>query len=186
MKAMLHRWGWQRIAGLLAVVVATHLLTVWAAPRLIVQLFMQRAASQGLATPNQAAFPPPVSARSRSVVMPSPDMLYSICRFDLSGGPVHITANPALPGYWSVALYSANSDNFYVQNDQQAAGKPVDLWLVQPGQAALDPRAPAGSTIVQSPSVQGLLLMRVLTGNYAAEKVRLEAARRTLVCSATS
>ena len=186
MNGLLHRWSWQRLVLLLAVVVASHLLTVWAAPRLIVHLFLQRAASQGLGTPNQAAFPAPVTARSRTIVMPSPDLLYSICKFDLSGGPVHITASPQLPGYWSVALYGANSDNFYVQNDQQAAGKPINLWLVHAHGGTTQPKAPEGSTVVQSPSRQGVLLMRVLTGNYAAEKTFLEPARRTLVCAAAS
>jgi hypothetical protein len=37
--------------------------------------------------------------------------------------------------------------------------------------------------VVVSPSTQGLLLLRVLTSDYQAEKAVLEPARRTLQCS---
>ena len=42
-------------------------------------------------------------------------------------------AYPALTSYWSIALYGANSDNFFVLNDGKANGAPVDLWLVSEG-----------------------------------------------------
>ena len=42
---------------------------------------------------------------------------------------------------------------------------------------------PPGSQVVLSPSVKGFLLMRVLTSDYAAEKDRVEPARRTLTCT---
>ena len=132
---------------------------------------------------NQAAFPPAVTAASRTVVMPSPDMLYSVCVYDVSSGPVRVTANPALSSYWSVALYSSNSDNFFVVNDRTAGAKPVDLWLV-PERGSLDAKpVPTESQVVVSPSQRGFLLMRVLTGDYEAEKGLLEPARRTLKCT---
>ena len=161
-------------------VVAIHLLTIWAAPRLIMQVVMNGSRAQALNMQNRAAFSAPITAASRDVVMPSPDMLYSMCVFDLSKGPVRIAANPELKTYWSIALYAANSDNFFVVNDRQAAGAPVDLWLVGPDTKAM--AAPPGSKLVASPSTQGFLLMRVLTGNYEAEKSVVEPARRTLRC----
>jgi uncharacterized membrane protein len=90
--------------------------------------------------------------------------------FDVSSGPVRVQANPGLKSYWSIALYAANSDNFFVVNDQQARDKPVDLWLVSEGANAQGQTVAPGSTVVVSPSKQGFLLMRVLTGDYAAEK----------------
>jgi uncharacterized membrane protein len=41
---------------------------------------------------------------------------------------------------------------------------------------------PAGATVVKAPSSRGMLLMRVLVGDYAAERETVEAARRTLRC----
>ena len=43
-----------------------------------------------------------------------------------------IRADPKTRSYWSIALYAANSDNFFVVNDRQAGGRPVDLVLVGP------------------------------------------------------
>lgn len=180
------RW-WLHAAGFIVVAVTVHLLAVWAAPTVIMRMVSSKVASvaagntqastQAVAH-NGIIHAQQVTAQSRSIVMPSPDMLYSVCSFDLSQGPLHITANPAISTYWSIALYAANSDNFYVINDRQAQGKPVDLTLVPRNSSE------AGKPgVVVAPSDTGLLLMRVLTGNYEAEKAVLEPARRTLQCT---
>jgi uncharacterized membrane protein len=109
--------------------------------------------------------------------------LYSVCAYDTTNGPVRITANPALQSYWSIALYGANSDNFFVVNDRTAQGQPVNLWLVSEGANAHAQPVPDGARVVVSPSRKGFLLMRVLTGDYEAEKAIVEPARRTLTCS---
>jgi uncharacterized membrane protein len=179
------RLWFYRILTLLVTALLVHLLAIWAIPRLIMRAVMNGAAAPQMERLNKPDFPPPVTASSRAVVMPSPDLLYSVCVFDVSGGPVRITANPELTSYWSIALYAANSDNFFVINDHQAANKPVDLWLVSEGGNASQQGVPAGSTVVVSPSTKGFLLMRVLTGNYEAEKDLVEPARRTLTCSKT-
>lgn len=168
---------------LLVTALLVHLLAVWAAPRIIMQVLMNGQAARSMNMHNQAAYPPPVDASARSVVMPSPDLLYSVCAFDVRQGPVRISANPQLQSYWSIALYAANSDNFFVVNDRMAAGKPVNLWLVSEGANAGGQQPPAGAEVVVSPSPTGFLLMRVLSGDYAAEKDVLEPARRTLQCS---
>ena len=177
------RLWFYRLLTLAVTALLAHLLAVWAAPRLIMQVLMHGPMAQKMNMQNQAAFPEPVTARSRSVVMPSPDLLYSVCAYDLSDGPVRITANPQLQNYWSIALYSANSDNFFVRNDRQAQGKPVDLWLVSDTGESYQKNIPSGAEVVVSPSRSGFLLMRVLTTDYAKEQALVEPARRTLVCS---
>lgn len=176
------RLWFYRIATLLTTALLAHLLTVWAVPRLIMQVLMNGPMAQKMNMRNQAAFPPPVTAQSRSVVMPSPDLLYSVCVFDLSEGPVRVRAAPQLPGYWSIALYSSSSDNFFVRNDRQAQGAPIDLWLVPQGGTNGDAPIPQGAQVVVSPSGTGFLLMRVLASDYQTDQVALESARRTLRC----
>lgn len=176
------RLWFYRVLTLLTTAILVHLLAVWAAPRLIMRVLMNGSTAQSLNMHNQAAYPPAVDATSRNVVMPSPDLLYSVCAFDVRQGPLRISAQPQLPSYWSIALYAANSDNFYVINDRQAAGKPVNLWLVAEGTPGSQ-QPPAGAAVVVSPSATGFLLMRVLTGDYDAEKQVLEPARRTLQCA---
>lgn len=177
------RLWFYRSLTLLTTAVLAHLLAVWAAPRLIMHVLMNGSAAHAMNMHNQAAYPPAVDASARDVVMPSPDMLYSVCTFDVRQGPLRISADPRLSSYWSIALYAANSDNFFVLNDRKAAGKPVDLWLVSEGANAGGQQPPAGAEVVVSPSFTGFLLMRVLTGDYEAEKAVLEPARRTLHCT---
>ena len=169
-----------RIEVLAAVALLTHLLVVWAIPYAIMAaLSASRAAEERGTGP---LFPPMTDASSRRVVMPSPDLLYATCAFDVRQRPLRIQADPKLPGYWSIALYAANSDNFFVLNDRQAAGAPVDLVLLGPDTPA-PAGLPAGAKVVTTPSGRGLLLMRVLVGDYAAEREAVEAARRTLRCT---
>jgi uncharacterized membrane protein len=127
-----HRLWFYRVLTLATTVVLVHIAAVWAVPRVIMQILMHGPIAQSMSMQNQAAFPPPVTAQSRTVVMPSPDLLYSVCVFDVTAGPVRITAQPNLKSYWSIALYAANSDNFFVINDQKSGDKPVDIWLVSP------------------------------------------------------
>ena len=134
-----------------------------------------------LAPSDQAVFALPVSAKIRTVVMPSPDLLYSVCVYDLSTGPERISANPGLSTYWSITLYGANSD-FFVINDRKAAGKPVIFLLVSNRDGTMHDTAANDPQIVVSPCVKGSLLMRVLTGDYLTEKTVVEPARRTPVC----
>ena len=175
-------WFYRGLA-LLVTAAAVHVLAVWAAPRLIMHVLMSGPTALTMDMQNKAAFPPAVTAQARTVVMPSPDLLYSVCVFDVSGGPVRVKANPSLPSYWSIALYAANSDNFFVVNDRQSAGKPVDLWLVSQGPNSHAAGVPPGSQVVVTPSSKGFLLMRVLTGNYEVEQAVVEPARRTLTCN---
>ena len=177
------RLWFYRILTLTTTAILVHLLAVWAAPWLIMQVLMHGPAAQAMQMQNQAAFPPPVTAAARTVVMPSPDLLYAVCAFDLTAGPVRITASPNLKSYWSIALYSANSDNFFVINDRKSAGKPVNLWLVSVGGGPDTLPIPAGAQVVVAPSKTGFLLMRVLSGNYEAEKAVVEPARHTLACT---
>ncbi len=177
------RLWFHRLLNLLATALLVHLLAVWAAPRVIMQVLMHGPMAQKMNMHNQAAFPEAVTAKSRSVVMPSPDMLYSVCAYDLSAGPVRVQAAPVLSNYWSIALYAANSDNFFVRNDRQTQGRPVDLWVVAAAPDGAQKPVPPGAEVVLSPSVTGFLLMRVLTADYQAEQAVLEPARRTLQCS---
>jgi uncharacterized membrane protein len=185
---------WQRWLALgLAVAVLMHLLTVWALPRLIMREAMARIAQETAAQARaqgapQAAtgayLPPSTDHTQRRIVMPSPDLLYATCALDLSKGPMHITAEVAHPRYWSVALYGANSDNFFVVNDRSAAAQRLDLWVVPPGADRTTMKAEDGSTVVEAPSRKVLLLMRLLLTDDPTDLAIAKATRSTLRCAA--
>jgi uncharacterized membrane protein len=173
-------WAW-RIGATLALAAAVHLLAVWAVPRVI----MGRVLSAAQPEKTTGVFLPPMTdASARRIVMPSPDLLYATCAFDVGTRPLRIRADPKSPRYWSIALYADNSDNFFVINDREAAGKPIDIVLIGPKAYPQAPALPAGASVIDAPSARGLLLMRVLVADYAAEKSVVEAARSTLRCEA--
>lgn len=99
---------------------------------------------------------PAVTARSRRVVRPSPDLAYSNCAFDLSKGPVDIHV-PAPAGYFSIALYADNTDNFFVLNDRDMAGKPAHVRVVRAGDGE---QLPDDAVIALAPSDRVALLIR--------------------------
>jgi uncharacterized membrane protein len=168
------------ILGLaVALGVATHLAVLWLMPRAIMHKAMVAVAGDH---PPAAALPPMTDHTQRRIVMPSPDLLYATCVWDLSQRPLHIRANPQSPRYWSIALYASNTDNFHVINDRQAGGQPVDLLLLGPGQPVPAQLPSAATRTLRSPSDRGILLMRVLVGDYAVDREAVEAARATLRC----
>jgi hypothetical protein len=171
------RWA-MRAAMVVAIAAAVHVLAVWAVPRVI----MSRVLASTGAAGGGVFLPPMTDATQRRIVMPSPDLLYATCAFDLGTAPLRIRADPKAPGYWSIALYASNSDNFYVLNDRQAGGRAVDLLLVGPAAYAAAPAVPDGAALVTSPTARGLLLMRVLVADYTTQREQVEAARATLHC----
>lgn len=166
-----HLGAWLALAAL------AHLATVWAAPRLIMRAVIAGVPAD---VPHGVYLPPMTDHTQRRIVMPSPDLLYAICTFDLRERALRVRADPQSPHYWSIALYASNSDNFFVLNDEDAAGRAVDLVLRAPD---TPPSAlPSGARGVTAPGTRGLLLMRLLVADAAAEGALPDAARRTLRC----
>lgn len=157
----------------LAVAAATHVVFLFALPRLIVAWVIRELATEaGL---NAIVHRPLATADWRSVPMPSPDLLYSACAFDVSERPLVITAE--VPDtYWSVSAYASNTDNFFVLNDRQAGSKQVRVVLSRDA-AFVDP---GGGRVIQPPTTRGVVLFRTLvprTSDLAALQATQHAAR---------
>jgi uncharacterized membrane protein len=100
----------------------------------------------------------PVSGKSRGIVMPSPDLLYTIGIYDVSENPIRITAK--VPDtYWSLSFYQSNSDNFFVINDEQIPSKEIQVIVVGKGRSYT---AAGKELVVESPSDTGVILIRTL------------------------
>ncbi|HEY1077956.1 MAG TPA: DUF1254 domain-containing protein [Fontimonas sp.] len=113
-------------------------------------------------------------ASARIVVRPSPDLLYTACLFDVSEGPLHITA--ALPdSYLSVSGFGAETSNFFALNDRDAwsvDGAPglLDITLAMTPARGTEP----GTTRhIQAPSPRGLVLFRMLVQDRAPDAALL-------------
>jgi uncharacterized membrane protein len=91
-----------------------------------------------------------------------PDMLYAMCRYELSGGPIALTAAVAGPG-WSLSLHTPQGDNFYVLPGNLLRGGEVSFLLVAGGAADAanqQRRASPTDTQVASPTTEGLIVLR--------------------------
>ena len=176
---------------------AFNLLTIQVLPTAINQLVSKRITQKGLegahepdARPeaqrrkaeviarqgiNVALPSPRANSDARTVVRPSPDLLYTACVFALSHGPLHITT-PVPDSYSSVSGFGANSNNFFAVNDHNAVTdatghKHLDLLLSRDAATPV----PAGARHIVAPSDRGLILFRTLiTNDTALQELQLD------------
>ena len=122
--------------------------------------------------------PRPTSS-SRGVVRPSPDMLYSICAYDLgaAGGAIRVSTHDMPETYWSVSLFDFDTNNFYALNDRQAKAGAADFLLTTPGA----PIGSAGVPVVVPPTNRGIVLFRTLI-NDETRMAEIDAARQFAAC----
>lgn len=137
------------------VAVATHAAAVYAMPWLAMHKAMAALGHDG-ARIHRWIHARRAGPQARAIVRPSPDLAYSVCVFDLSKGDVRLRVHPS-PGYWSLSLYAANSDNVRVWNDEDAPDG-VDVLLVH-GDAV------AGDGVVAPGSARGIAAVRRLAPN---------------------
>lgn len=137
----------------LAIAVISHFVLVHAAPRAMMSVAISRIGEAGA---NRWQLADRVTPLSRTIVRPSPDFAYSVCAYDLREGPVVITATP-WDAYWSLSLYAANSDNYFVIDDREAHYG-AEITLVRRGR----PHPEGAAMVVESPSERGIALIRRL------------------------
>ena len=155
-------WPWHRHLLLAALItLSVHILAVFFIPRLIMNRVIDTVAGEGA----QPYLPPPIDHTQRRVVMPSPDLLYAVCAYDLADGPLQVTLDGTYPRYWSIAFYNSNSDNFLTLSSDDVGERGVDI------------------TIGETQSTRhGLLLMRVMTGTNPQWLAEAESFRQLLRC----
>ena len=145
------------VAAIVVVAALVHMGSLYMVPRIVMA---QALAAMG--APNTMHYPKRSDAAARAIVMPSPDLLYSTCPFDLSKGPLRVNARVPHSTYWSVSAFDVATNNFFVRNDRQIAGNSIEILLVRPGMAwpALDDAVER--IILFAPADKGLILFRLL------------------------
>lgn len=171
-----------RLALPIAAALLAGLLGFWFTLNWIPGFIMTRAIERmesGGAAVNAATHAAPITEASRNVVRPSPDILYSICPFDLSQGPLLIQAQwPSSGGYASISLYDSRTNNIFTLSDRDTSRAPA-IWLDRPGVEAV----PAGTIPVQSPTLTGLVLYRRIVEDPSMVPAA-DAERRSFMCEA--
>jgi uncharacterized membrane protein len=173
---MLLRWA-LRVALVLLGAALVHLLAVWLLPRAIVRGAQRRlATSVGM---NHVQHLPLPDSDWHRAVLPSPDLLYSACAFDVSKGPLLIMATVP-EGYFSISVFADNTDNFFVVNDRTAGGRNIRVVLARDSTL----QDPGGGRVIVPPSPTGLILFRQLVLDSAqlavAEQVQHAASCQSL------
>lgn len=175
MNALVRNWPW--LVATLLLALAVHVASVYLVPRFIMLRTM--AAISRNAGVNAISHGQRPTARSRGVVRPSPDLLYSTCIYDLGAahGALRVHARDMPATYWSVSLFDADTNNFFVMNDHQAKNGAVDFLLISPGAFVDGNRLP----VVIAPSERGIVLFRTLI-NDETHIAQIDAARRHAGC----
>jgi uncharacterized membrane protein len=165
--------GWS--LATLVIAVLAHMASMHFAPRFIMHVAMHR-----MGAVNTMHHQGRVSADSRGVVRPSPDLLYSACPFDLTHGPLLVTAPVPQGTYWSVSVFDADTNNVFALNDGQVKSKTISLVVIGPN--VNDKSLPSGSAKIMLKTEHGLVLFRTLIGNEK-DFARLDAVRRQAKCA---
>lgn len=139
------------VAGL-----AAHVFTVQAAPAFIMGRAMDAMAQRGVPL-HAFSLAPRTTPQTQTVVRPSPDLAYSVCRFDFDqlDGPLTVRM-AAWDGYSSVSFFDAETNNFLT-----VRGDGVAREVVLHGP---DAKAQTGA---RSPTAKGLILIRRLAPTAA-------------------
>jgi uncharacterized membrane protein len=145
------------IAATILVAMVVHLGSVYLLPHFVMARALDR-----LGAPNTMHVGKRPDSSARAVVRPSPDILYAACPYDLSKGPLRVTAPVSHASYWSVSAFDSATNNFFVKNDRQITGDSVELILVKRGQAWPKLDTVLERIILFSPSERGLILIRAV------------------------
>ena len=163
----------------LVMAVSVHLATVWVFPYGVMALVAKKGRAQYGARINSVLHAPPTTPAQRNVVRPSPELLYSLIRFDLNKGPLHITAPFPTDTYGSLSFYSLNTVNFFTINDRQAKTNPLEIYLIMKGSRVPEVKS---ALVIESPSKKGVVLARLLIRD-ADQVAHLMKVRKRMTCS---
>jgi uncharacterized membrane protein len=175
------RWvsdvGWRTVvAGLLAGgiihIVATFAAPVFGSGNVFAKL------RETLPENSMVVVAPPSPGNQVLTYVP-PDAMYALCRFNLTGGPIQVTATIADAG-WVLSMHTPQGDNFYVM-PRQLLRRDVVSFVVVPRGHTEHGQAPKlaspSDTKVASPTVEGLIVLRAPLKGVAWQaetKARLE------------
>ena len=164
------------LLGFAAAVGLGHVGTILGAPRAIMHVAIQKMSDGGKQV-NQFTFGPRTTSHSRGVVRPSPDLLYSSCVYDVSRGPIRVSAAPSPDnGYVSLSVFDTRTDNVAVFDSNQFP-QGIAFVLAKAGQ-----KVPEGMPVVISPSDRGVILDRRLAPS-AELFAKVDPARRADSCA---
>lgn len=97
-----------------------HFVVLHAIPAKIMSTAQTRMAERGVPLHDWAASPR-MTPQTQTIVRPSPDLFYALCRFDTSEGPVRLSA-PLGETYGSLSVFDSRTNNVFVTSLLEGSG----------------------------------------------------------------
>lgn len=143
--------------------IAGHIFVLQSAPTLIMSRALALMEDRGIPL-HGFSLAPRMTPDTQTVVRPSPDLAYSVCRFDFDMAPQGLRVVMAPYGrYSSLGFFADNTDNF---STFRGDGRQIALTIMPPGTDTFE------LDTITSPSSKGLILIRRLAPtNSAYEEV---------------
>lgn len=112
-------------------------------------------------------------AASGVIEVHDPEFAIAACRFDLDGGPVHVTA-PLGVRFWSVSIVNGRGQSVYSFNDRNSSTGALDLAIATPVQMIelrkdLPPDF-AESIFVEADIERGMVVLRLFQPDSEGEQ----------------
>ena len=158
----MRRLSWQTFVLALVSGGIIHISATLIMPRLAAASAFHRLAA-GLPV-NRMRVLPPATAEAQPLPFVGPDVRLAVCRFDVSDSLVTVTALLPDKG-WTLGLYSAHGDNFYVVPAQDFRRSEVTFTLAPQtdrflGFINLGRVADTSASQISVPEPQGLIVLR--------------------------
>jgi uncharacterized membrane protein len=111
-----------------------HIMVILSLPRLAEETLWTRIAT--LDASNKLLILPQVAAGEANPLGLDPELIYGICRVDLTEGPAYVTGT--LPdAFWSVAIYNEQGVVTYSTTNRDGIGQTLDLGVFNAAQTRL-------------------------------------------------
>ncbi len=126
--------SWQALLVSLAAGGIIHIVATLVIPQFATASGVKRVSSK--LPLNRMQVMPRMTAETQILPYAGPDMRLAICRFDVSNGPIDVSA--VLPDKgWSLAIYTMQGDNFYVVPAPDFRRGEVNFQLIPPAEKVL-------------------------------------------------
>lgn len=174
-----------RVAIFLSVAAVGYVGTLHMVPDTIMGRLLSRMEANGVPL-HGFALSPRITPETQTVVRPSPDLAYSICRYDFDAVMHEIEIDIAAYGRMSsVSFFDTRTNNYAVRRVPE--GQTIKLKLRAPGTYEFSELANSGEAVlpvdtIESPSQRGVILIRRLAPT-AADYEQVEAISAGDSCS---
>ncbi len=115
------------IGVFLAALLVSHKTILQVTPKAIMTKAMGVMEQRGVPV-HGFAMSPRITPQTQSIVRPSPDLAYSLCLFDVSGGPIVVTG-AKWAGYGSLTIFNAVTDVVFIASLDTANDNANDVVL---------------------------------------------------------